>query len=187
MIVTLKIPSVEELTVMADVPVPPDAKAIDAGFEEAERAENEDDTARPMVPWKPPTDVRVMVGVEDPPCGTLRGEVLTETVKSDTGAETVTVVVVDFAVKPLLPVMTIEYWPVTRVGLVEIVRVDVPDTMRLVGLSVAVRPEGALAVRVTVPANPVMIGAATVTVEIAEEPWTMLREEGPLTVNWYWL
>ena len=77
-----------------------------------------------------------------------------------------------------MPVTTTAYWPVAMPELAEIVRVDVPDIVTLVGLRVAVRPDGDVTVRVAVPANPCML--VTVTVEAVVAPWAMLSDEGLL-------
>jgi hypothetical protein len=144
--------------------LPPDDKETGVGLAEAVRAMNDVETVRLTVPWKPPIEVNVTVGVEENPCGTLTGDGLTATVKSDAGAETVTETVVDLVVKLLLPDTTTEYWPVAMLVLAEIVKVEVPDTVMLVGLRVAVRPAGDVAVRLAVPANPTLLASATVAV-----------------------
>jgi len=56
------------------------------------------------------------------------------------------------------------------------VRVEVPDPVTLVGLSVAVRPLDALAVRVTVPLNP--FWAVTVMADVPWAPALIVRLVG---------
>jgi hypothetical protein len=161
-----------------ELALPPEDKGMLVGLREAVRGVNDEETERLTVPWKPPIEVTVTVGVEEPPCGTLMGDGLTVTVKSDVGADTVTVMVVDLVVKLLLPVTITEYWPVAMLELAEICRVDVPEMVMLLGLRVAVRPEGAVAVKLAIPANPTVL--VTVIVEIVEKPWATLSEGGVL-------
>ena len=182
----LKIPRVEDLAVRVALTLPPDDRETVVGLTEAVRDANEEETVRLTVPWKPPMEVNVTVGVEEPPCGTLTGNGLTATVKSDASAETVMVTVVDLVVKLSLPETITEYWPVAMLVLAEIVKVEVPDTVMLVGLRVAVRPEGDVAVRLAVPANPTLL--ASVTVAVVEAPLVMVSEEGePLKLRRNWL
>jgi len=56
------------------------------------------------------------------------------------------------------------------------VRVDEPELVTLVGLSVAVSPAVALAVRFTVPVNPPI--AVTVQVLVPDPPWAIVRVLG---------
>ena len=94
-----------------DEPLPPDDKTRLVGFSDALRPEKDVEVARLTVPEKPPTDVTVTVGVEEPPTGTLTGAGLTVILKSDVGAETVTVIVAERDANPLLPDTTTAYCP----------------------------------------------------------------------------
>src|SRR5712691_7662148 len=91
--------------------LPPDDKDTLLGFSEAVRPENDVEVARLTVPEKPPTDVIVTVGVEEPPTRTLTGAGLTVILKSGVGAETLTVVVAERDAYPLLPDTTTAYCP----------------------------------------------------------------------------
>ena len=91
--------------------VPPDGKDTLVGFSDAVRPENDVEATRLIVPEKPPTDAIITVGVEDPPTGTLTGAGFAVILKSDPGAETVTVIVADRDANPLLPDTTTAYWP----------------------------------------------------------------------------
>ena len=64
--------------------------------------------------------------------------------------------------------MTLTF-PLSAVADALTVKVEEPELVTLVGLSVAVRPLVALAVRLTVPVNPPT--AATLQVVVAELPW----------------
>jgi hypothetical protein len=119
----------------------------------------ETDAVSDVVPEKPLTAVTVTVEVPEELTRIERLVGLAATVKSWTTVFTVTVTLCES--EPLVPVTVTlpETEPLT-------VSVAVPEPVTLVGLRVAVSPAVALAVRLTVPANPLM--PVMVMVEVAE-------------------
>jgi len=82
---------------------------------------------------------------------------------------------------PLVPVTVIVYVPVLVLLPTFIVRVEVPEVEIEVGFRVAVNPDGAVAARETVPANP--LRAVTFIVEVPEDPLLMLKDAGDAEIE----
>ncbi len=82
--VTMYVPTVLELTVRVDVPVPPGLRLTLAGFTEAVRPPGMTDVERLTVPAKPARLVRVMDEVPELPAWTVSVVGLAEIVKSPT-------------------------------------------------------------------------------------------------------
>ena len=74
---------------------------------------------------------------------------------------------------PLVPVTITENVPVV---FVPIVSVAVPEPVMVLGLITAPIPGEGVAVRETIPENP--LNAVMVIAEVPEEPWTIVRLEG---------
>jgi hypothetical protein len=147
--------AVAEEHVSVDVPEPP---VMLVGLRAHVRPED-GLLVRATVPVKPLTGATVIVtGPEEPALTTTLVE-LAVIVKSTTLTVMVPVV---WERVPLIPVTVTVYVPALTVS------VDVPEPVTLVGLSVAVKPDDGLAVRLTVPLNPLI--EATVMVDVPLAP-----------------
>ena len=154
-----------ELTVRAEVPVPPDERVMLVGLREAVAPGGETDVARLTVPAKPLRLVRVTVDCVEEPAVTVRLDGV-ETAKSVIFAVTW----MDRDVEPLVA-KTVTVYVVLVVELTVRVDVPVPPPVRamLEGLRDMVRPEGdTFAESETVPVKPLRL--VKVMVETVEEP-----------------
>ena len=113
------------------------------------------------------------------PCPRVKDDGLAEIVKS-CGGVTDTVTITECEREPLVPVILTMYEPKLALP-VEMLRVEVPlplaDMFRKVGLRPAEGPEGAtVSDKLTVPEK--LLRLVRLTVDVPDEPWTRLMEEG---------
>lgn len=170
MTVTVKVWALVPVQESVDVPEPPTMLVVLSVHVSPAGDTVEDSVA---VPVNPLMGLMVIVEVAVAPASmvTLAGDA---EIEKSVGAFTVTVTVAEWDSVPLVPVtITVNVLGVLPLQL----SVDVPEPVRLVGLSVHVKPAGeTVAVSETIPLNP--LSAVTEMVEVPLPPWVKLKLVG---------